>query len=58
MDAEILELENTGLRYQNKIQQEKLLAAERELRLLRRFKNLVDRAGEIVDRLAVNIPVV
>lgn len=57
-DVEILQLENKGLRFQNEVQQQKLRDAARELHYLRRFKNLIDRAGAILDKLTVDNPVV
>ena len=51
MDPDTLTLENKALRFQNEFQAKLLRENEKELRYLRRFKNLVDRCGEVCDKL-------
>lgn len=50
---EILQLENAGLRVQNDLQQKAIDSMERELKVLRRFKQIVSRAGNVADSLVV-----
>lgn len=50
-DYQLVELENKALRFQNETQAQMLQERDKELFYLRRFKNLVDRAGYILDKL-------